>query len=256
MPESTPLSRTVPWDRRTLLAALRARGAIRLAEIAFRRNKRTIWSLTRGGRRLNLHVAFQDASPAVVDDLATVAREAGRRTVRAREAARRLAGWGPLRDRMVRLRGAGGDPSGSQGPCCGSPEQLAHLRRLYRHLNATRFDGDLPDIVPIRLSNRMTRRLGHMAPGDGTGAPWIREIALNVDLMLAGNDALRVDTMLHEMAHAQEYLTHGSFGHGPAWRKIARRVGCEPRACRDAALERRPRGQRTVTRVPPDPLPR
>jgi hypothetical protein len=74
-----------------------------------------------------------------------------------------------------------------------------------------------------------------------------------VDLMLPANDALRVETLLHEMAHGLEYLLHGSVGHGPLWRRIAVEVGCEPRACRSTRFRRRAGGERTVTRVPPDP---
>jgi len=67
------------------------------------------------------------------------------------------------------------------------------------------------------------------------------EIALNRDLMARENRAERVDTLLHEMAHAAAYLYDGDAGHGPAWRRWARRVGCDARACSDALIQpRRP----------------
>jgi hypothetical protein len=241
------------WDAASLLGAIRRRGAVRIEDVRFRRNRRTIWSLTRGGRRLNLHVAFRDAPHEVVDDLAVIAREAARRTTAARRAAVRVERWPPLRAAMARIRADRRPSANRPGPCCGTPDQRAYLQRLYRHLNVTRFEGRLPDSVPIRLSNRMTRRLGHMAPDREAGARRIREIALNVDLMLPANDALRAETLLHEMAHGLEYLLHGSVGHGPLWRAIATEVGCEPRAFRSTRFSRRPTGQPTVTRVPPDP---
>lgn len=241
------------WDADALAEALRGRGASRIDDVRFRRNRRTIWSLTRGGRRLNLHLAFRDAPTAVVEDLAIIAREAALGTAKARAASRRLQGWPPLRSALARIHAEQTATEGRRVACCGTPDQRAYLQRLYRHLNATRFEGRLPDSLPIRLSNRMSRRLGHLAPTGTPGERRIREIALNVDLMLPANDALRVETLLHEMAHGLEYLLHGSLGHGPMWRQIAREVGCEPRACRSTRFHRRPRGQQTVTRVPPDP---
>lgn len=244
----------VPWDPPTLLAALRARGAGQITDVRFRSNRRTIWSITQGRRRLNLHVAFRNAPLDLVEDLATIAREAGRGTRAARSAAGRVADWAPLREEMGRIRTAHRRRAGAPGPgpCCASAEQREYLDRLYRHLNERRFRSRLPR-VPLRLSNRMTRRLGHMAPGSRGGPRPIREIALNVDLMLAPNDPVREETLLHEMAHADDYLRHGTVGHGATWRRIALDVGCDPRACRAGGIRRRPRGHRTVTRVPPDP---
>ncbi len=56
----------------------------------------------------------------------------------------------------------------------------------------------------------------------------MQEVAINVDLMLAGNGAERIDTLLHEMAHVADYLETGHLGHGGSWRAWARRVGCRP----------------------------
>lgn len=36
------------------------------------------------------------------------------------------------------------------------------------------------------------------------------------------------NTILHEIAHAK---LNGMHGHGPLWKKVAREVGCVPRAC-------------------------
>lgn len=138
--------------------------------------------------------------------------------------------------------------------CCGSGPQRTYLRTLYRYFNRTRFGGRLPDDVPIRLSGRMTTSLGHIVPSrDTAGRAYVAEVAINVDLLLAGNGAERVDTLLHEMAHMADYLTHGNREHGRSWRRWARRVGCRPQARhRRRLVARRRRGER-VTRVPPLP---
>src|SRR5690606_20012095 len=106
-------------------------------------------------------------------------------------------------------------------PCCGTPEQRAYLRDLYARLNQARFGGRLPPDIPLRLSDRMRRRLGQIRYDDGAAQRAVLEIALNVDLMLRANDGQRLDTMLHEMAHAEAYLLHGERGHGAHWRRIA-----------------------------------
>jgi hypothetical protein len=77
------------------------------------------------------------------------------------------------------------------------------------------------------------------------------EVALSLDLMLGGNDELRTDTLLHEMAHAADWLVDGGRGHGPSWKAWARRVGCRERACTRMPLVRRARPGVAVRRVPP-----
>ncbi len=89
----------------------------------------------------------------------------------------------------------------------------------------------LPDDVPLRLSARMRRRFGHMMPGtapDGTRC--VVEIALNIRLLQPEYAEACIDTLLHEMAHAVDYLINGARGHGATWRGWARRVGCRPSA--------------------------
>src|SRR5690606_42116757 len=75
----------------------------------------------------------------------------------------------------------------------------------------------------------------------------------NEDLMLPGNGSEREDTLLHEMAHAADYLLSGHRGHGPSWRSWARHVGCRPTTLYDRPVVRRRRRATPVTRVPPLP---
>ena len=137
--------------------------------------------------------------------------------------------------------------------CSGTADQREYARALYRYLNLTRFAGRLPDDIPVRWSDRMSSTLGHMLPGVRDEQPFVVEIALNIDLLLAGNGAERIDTLLHEMAHAADYLFDGHAGHGRSWKAWAVRVGCRAQTRHDRPLpQRRRRGER-VERVPPLP---
>lgn len=147
--------------------------------------------------------------------------------------------------------GTGRPREESPGPCCATPGQLAYLRRLYDRLNRERFQGTLPSALHLRLSARMRSRLGHMRGHVVDGRRYVVEIALSVDRMLEGNRRCRVDTLVHEMAHAADWLVDGGRGHGASWKVWARRAGCEPRACTRAPVIRRRRAGEPVHRVPP-----
>lgn len=241
------------------LNILRSMGARRLRRVRFRANRTTVWSLTQSGTVFNLHRAFSSAPTSVLRHLAVVASEAWRPSAaydRARDA---VMAWEPVHADIRRLRRESARHSSPTrrdgvGPCCATPAQRRYLYRLYRYLNQTRFGGRLPASLPLRLSNRMRSRLGQLAHGWQDGRQVVLEIALNVDLMLPGNGRERLDTLLHEMAHAAAFLLDGDEGHGDSWRWWAERVGCDPRACTDVRIRRRPRRAGTVTRVPPLPL--
>lgn len=239
-----------------LLRRFRSQGAARLERVTFRRNRSTIWSLTRGGRALNLHEALRAAPEEVVTALGLLAREGGRGR-RARRAAERVRAWRPLTEavRRIRREDAGEEGGGRALPACaGTAEQGAWLRDAYAHFNRTRFGGRLPADLPLRFSRRMTRSLGHMRPAvDAEGGRVAREIALNLDLLLPGNDAELVDTLLHEMAHVADWLVDGERRHGATWRRWAARAGCTPRTRHHGGFRRRRPRSAEVRRVPPRP---
>lgn len=246
------------------LRELQLRGARRLKGVNFRANRSVIWSLTQDTTVLNLHVAYRRAPASILDALATIVRGRGWRTAAVREASEQVRTWPGLTPVLEavrashaqrRRRAATGGAAGAEvTPCCGTPEQRRYLRAVYRYLNMTRFDGLLPDDIPIRLSNRMKVGLGHMLPGrDRKGGRVVIELALNVDLMLEGNGAERMDTLLHEMAHVAEWILDGSYGHGETWKKWARHAGCRAASCYDRSVVRRRRRRERVTRVPPLP---
>lgn len=226
--------------------------------MSLRRNRSTIWSLTQGGRRLNLQRAFAAAPARVLAQFVSIVEAGGHGSDASQRASKRLSEWPPLLKDLARIhreerryqsraRGFG------VGPCSGTPMQRAYLNRLYHYLNHSRFNGRLPASVPIRLSNRMKSRLGQMVPGEIDGRRRVLEIALNIDLMLEGNGKVRLDTLVHEMAHAADWLVDGEVGHGATWRRWADRAGCEATACCSTPIRQRRKGQQ-VTRVPPLPL--
>jgi hypothetical protein len=245
---------------RQLLTLLHRRGATRLRNVRFKANRSTIWSLTQDGAVLNLHVAYRTAPLDVLDHFAVIARDAYRETTEYRAAVAAVRTWEGLQLELRRIwrehrrRPRQGKSrtrrSSRAAPCCATHEQTVYLRRLYRYLNRTRFDGRLPDEIPIRLSNRMKTRIGQMVPGIRNGIRHVVEIALNVDLMLEGNGRERIDTLIHEMAHAADWLFRGGLDHGRSWRAWARYAGCKETACADAPIRRRGRNTVSVTRVP------
>lgn len=246
------------------LRELRQRGARRLKSVNFRANRSTIWSLTQDATVLNLHVAYRRAPTAILDAFATIVRGRGWRTAAVRQASEEVRSWPGLtpvleavrtshahRQRAAVTRCGDGD---QVTHCCATPEQRRYLRAVYRYLNKTRFDGLLPDDIPVRLSSRMTASLGHMIPGrDRKRGRFVIELALNVDLMLEGNGAERMDTLLHEMAHVAEWLLEGTYGHGEGWKRWARHSGCRAESRYDRPVVRRRRRNQQVTRVPPLP---
>ena len=243
-----------------LLEILHRHGATRVQRVRLRPNRSTIWSLTQGGFVLNLHLAYRNAPGEVLDHFATIALEAHNGTAAYRDAATAVRAWEGLQPEMDRIRrehrgsrrSAKRRPTrrSRSGPCCATEHQREYLRCLYRYLNRERFDGRLPADMTVRLSNRMKTRLGHMVPGFREDVRQVVEIALNVDLMLEGNGGQRLDTLVHEMAHAAAWLFNGGADHGPSWHRWARHAGCRETVRSSSPILRRARGVRRVTRVP------
>jgi hypothetical protein len=239
------LTLPLAWlDDAAFMAALRERGVV-VGGVRFKANRTRLISISADRRSLNLHDCFRAAPGPVIDAVASFVK-ARHRSAEYRRAIVRMREWWSAQ--------ATSQPAASRagsGACCGTAEQRHYLGRMYRQLNQERFGGRLPELLPVRLSNRMSRRLGHVTYGrTPAGARTCEEIALNVDLMLAGNEQVLLDTLVHEMAHAEAWLQHGHRGHGRIWRTVAARVGCEPRACTDVRIRRRTARRAAVTRVP------
>jgi len=216
--------RLTPHD---FLSEMHRRGATRLERVAFRRNRSRIWSLTRRATALNVHEVFGSAPVHVLDAFAVIARRRGIADEASRRAGQTIRSWPELELEMRRIQAERGRRGRRAPECCATEEQHAYLREVYVFLNETRFDGLLPDDIPLRLSNRMRSALGTMRPGlRPDGSRYVVEIALNVDLMLPDNGPERVDTLLHEMAHAADYragaITDRAGGRGHAARAADR----------------------------------
>ena len=225
-----------------LLRALQRRGCRRLTAVRFKNNRGRIISLSKDGRTLHVHACFQDADEEVVSAVVTFLK-AGRRSYAYREAIR------VMRDHFDQ-HGQKYAPSAEEEdqrvkrdierlPCAGNAEQRAFIREAYARYNSGLFGSKLPN-VKLRLSDRMRSRLGHIRyHTTSAGERIVLELALNIHLMLPGNEAILLDTLLHEMTHMEAWLVHGERAHGPDWKAIAKRVGCEATACSTQVIRRR-----------------
>jgi len=105
---------------------------------------------------------------------------------------------------------------------------VAFLSEAHARLNAERFRGAL-NLIPIRVSRRMVRRLGHYAPGTpalGRGP----EIAVSARHLRRDSEARVLETLLHEMVHQWQHEQGLPIDHGADFRKICLAVGAVPRA--------------------------
>ena len=240
------LTLALAWlTEQDMVRELRARGVEGVQSVTFRANRSRLISLSSDRRRLNLHECFRGGGPDVLDAIAAFAR-ARSDSPAYRQAIARMRRWhGAQVDESEAEAGA------RPAACCGTPAQLQALAQCYRQLNRSHFGGSLPELLPVRLSDRMRRRLGHVQYGGAAKAERsVTEIALNVDLLLGGNGRALRDTLLHEMAHAEAWLRHGHRGHGRIWQRIAVRVGCEAQACSAMRIRRRRRGTPPTDAVP------
>lgn len=250
-------------SKRIILDAVR-RGAGGIRRIEFKDNRVRLLSVSRDGETLHLHRVFREAPHEVLEAIAIfLAARPG--TGASAAAGATIRRWAAEAAALAEA-GAGSDGSGSNGPgaekrtprpgrCCGTPAQRAFLARLYHDLSQSHFGGWLPERLPLRFSSRMRRRLGHVRCHRGrAGERVVVELALNIDLMEEGSEGQLRETMLHELAHVEAWLVHGDRGHGAEWKRIARRVGCRPRACTAAPVPLRRPGSPPTTRVPPREL--
>ncbi len=105
----------------------------------------------------------------------------------------------------------------------------ARLAEWHAHLNDERFGGTLRDVA-IKVSRRLVRRLGHYAPATPAGDA--AEIVISRRHLKRHGWRDAVETLLHEMVHQWQDETGHPLDHGPAFRRMAREVGCSPRATR------------------------
>jgi len=225
-----------------------------LMSVRFKKNRGRIISLSKDGRTLHIHACFQEADEDALRAVVTFLK-AGRRSYAYREAVRAMREFFDARaPSYVTMTGEEEDHRVTRDvqrlPCVGTAAQRAFLREAYTRFNSAQFGGRLPATVRMRLSDRMKSRLGHVRyHTTTTNERVVLELALNVHLLLPRNEAVLMDTLLHEMTHMEAWLAHGERGHGRMWKQIANRVGCEATACSTEPIRRR-RNRVPVTEVP------
>ncbi len=202
---------------RDLVLELRALGVPASIPIVLHHNRRVMLSFKpRSG--LRVHAGYARAPAEVVAAIAKWARPWVRRKDR-REAARIFLSFSVHPDgppRRVRR---------PDRPDPGDDQRIAQLQALHAVLNARWFDGRLAPI-PIELSGRMRRKLGHYEP-KSIGTPLI---AISRRHLRRDGWASVSDTLLHEMVHQWQDELGLPVDHGPEFRRKAKAVAIEPRA--------------------------
>lgn len=196
-------------------------------EIRTHANARTMVSWSR--RVLRLHGGYADAPDEI---LAAVVRFLDRRTPAAerRRARRALLGFDAPARVPAELLGAPRPRRTAIGhgpPRPGDERLLRILRERHTLLNARHFDGRLSEI-PLFVSGRMRRKLGHVALEAGR----CTEIVMSRRHVLRDGEDEWMETLLHEMVHQWQAETGRPVDHGPEFRRMARQVGITPRAVR------------------------
>ena len=101
------------------------------------------------------------------------------------------------------------------------------IRKEYDRLD--RLTGVDTSKVAIRISKRMTRRLGEYKTS-GSLFKIKREIAISSRCL--GDDELFYEVIRHEYAHAVVNIKHPleRHVHDEVWKKVCRQIGCSPKA--------------------------
>lgn len=184
-------------------------------------NRTVMLSLSRGVLRIHRGYAF-----APDEVLKAVVRFLNPRVPRA---ARRAAEREFL-DFPVQVYAASPErPARPPRPRPGDLRLLHRLEELHRQLNARHFGG-LLGRLPIRISDRMKRRLGELALDCKTGRP--TEIGISRRHLNRHPWPEVEHTMLHEMVHQWQAEAGLAVDHGPTFRRKAREVGILPAAGR------------------------
>ncbi len=111
-------------------------------------------------------------------------------------------------------------------------EPLRVLLADWHHkFNAQHFGGLLASI-PVHVSRRIARRLGHYTPRAAEAQGLERGIAISRKHLRRDGIAAALETLLHEMVHQWQDETGRPVDHGPSFRRKARELGITPRAVR------------------------
>lgn len=231
VPPAVPMTRArwLASARVTLTRRFAALGFAAIGEIRTHANLRTMVSATRGVVRL--HAGYANAPDAV---LIAIARFLQRRTPRElRLEARRILLEFPVQGEIpVQLREAAAATRRARTAEPTRPQDaklVRLLRERHRLLNERHFAGALSDI-PLVVSGRMQRKLGHVALEEGRAT----ELAMSRRHLLRDPEPAWMETLLHEMVHQWQAETGRPVDHGTEFRRKAVELGITPRAVRQA----------------------
>ena len=216
-PAAPPLSPGAPRDAEELLARLRALGLTGIERCRLTRN-RTVMVSFKGGE-LRVHHGYLGAPP---DVHRAIARFVSARRKADRRAAQAVLLAHPVPRDEARSRRAREATHPDDAP------GAARLQRAHRELNARYFGGSLRD-VPVRVSRRMRRRLGHYAAASSAEGA---EIAIARSHLRRHGWEEALHTLLHEMVHQWQDESGLPIDHGREFRRKAREVGITARAAR------------------------
>lgn len=192
-------------------------------KVATTDNRATMVSFT--GHAVRVHKAYLDAPDPVIHAIVRfvtakrrdVRREA-RRVILAHAPAKAPADVIPIRNRERTHRA--------------DEKFVERLVSAHREYNSERFDGMLREI-PIRVSRRMRRKLGHYSPAThGLSS----EIAIGRRHIAQDSWGDVLHTLLHEMVHQWQDESGFALAHDARFRRKARAVGADPRAVRREAV--------------------
>lgn len=204
---------------------LHALGLHGVETVVLMRTRRVMVSMA--GSTLRVHEGFLDAPEPVLRAIVTFATA---RTRAARNEARDVIVAHPV-DRPSPVRRA--EPARP-----GDAALIAQLRFAHDEFNRRHFGGTLR-AIPIKLSGRMSTRLGHYSPPGEDGPE--AEIVLNRRHVQRDGWGEVSHTLLHEMVHQWQQETGRPLDHGAEFRRKAREVGVAPRAKRPVDAPRPPR---------------
>lgn len=206
-----------------LARRLEALGVRDLRALRVTDNRSVMVSLT-PGRVLSIHRGYAQAPDRVLKAVVRFLKPGTRRATR-RAAEHEILSFkaeehvaGPPRRRWSVDRARPGDL-----------EKLVRLRHLFADCNARHFGGTLPEL-PIRISGRMSIRLGQLSLRHGTGRPYELTISRRHIDRHGWEEAAH--TLLHEMVHLWQHENGHQVDHGPLFRRKAEELGVVASALR------------------------
>lgn len=203
-------------DAERLLVRLSSLGLQHIRTLTLTRNRSVLVSVR--GFELRVHAGFVDAPTAMhvqIVRFVTAKRKWERQAARDAIVAYPL----PRNEKPARA------PERTHAD---DEPMVERLAEWHTRFNGERFGASLTP-VPIRVSRRMQRRLGHYSPGED-GAE--REIAISARHLRRDGFASALETLLHEMVHQWQHESGLTLDHGAEFRRKCREVGAAPSAKR------------------------